>query len=236
MHGHGGVGTSSRPAGRQEREEGEVSAPRAALRTAQEVAAGAARAAQAARWLVERAAQQVSEAEAALAVFEGLDAAVAAWRAGLLKAGGAAVRELMPPDLAESRRARADAAEDLADATATATLLAVDAKEADAVAEQAAGAVRSAMDAVMQAVASELLGSMRQAEAEAGRLRVVVMAMSGARPVSDPPLPWTLSQVTHEPLHPLMLDVAQLHRPAATDAWNAFRTALEADPDTRFTA
>lgn len=210
--------------------------PRVALRTAQQQAAGAAQTAKEAGWLHQRALAQVAESEAALSVFAELDTEVVGWRASVLKAGGVAARALMLDGLVAARRARAEAEQDRADATATASLLATDAQVAGAAAQAAAEAVRLAVDAAVQQEGTALLVKMRAAEAVAARLRVLMTSLGGGRTGADPTLAWPLVQLQHEPLHAVMLDGMQPDWNAAATAWSAFRTALAADPDAVFTA
>jgi len=191
---------------------------RAKLRGAQGRAAETAQAAQAARWLLARAAAHVSSCCAALDGFRDLDGKVA-------EAGAAA----LPADLVADRRAKAEALEDHGDALATHALLEADARAAAAADAEARDVLAKAADQAMQRTALDMVAELRDVEAEAGRLRALIGGLSAARSVNDPPLNWSVSQVTYDPVHPYMVEGAGPNWAGAAATWRAYRAALELD-------
>ncbi len=201
------------------------------LREAQGRATGTASAAQEARWLLERAAAHVSSCCAALDGFRDLDGKVAEAGAAALRAGDVTGRAALPADLVADRRARADALEDHGDALATHGLLEADAGAAAAADAAARDVLAKAADQAMQRTALDMVAELRDVEAKAGRLRALIGGLSAARSVNDPPLNWSVSQVTYDPVHPYMVEGAGPNWAGAATTWRAYRAALELDAD-----
>lgn len=208
-------------------------APRDVLRLALASAATAAQAMQDAAAAAGRGQAARDAAQAALALHDGLDAQVARHTAGLLRTGEPSGSAALPADLVAARRARAAALEALDDATAVFKLLSSEARDAAAAAEAARAAARAAADAVMQESALAMLAELRQREASAARLRVVVTALVGSRAAVDPALPWAVLELVHEPAHG-HLTGPRADWAGATAAWRAFAAALAANPAATF--
>lgn len=206
------------------------------LRQAQATAAAASDAAQAAAQASARGQVAVDRARAGFALHDALDGQIAAHRADLLRAGEDAGWVALPPELAELRRVKGVAGQDLADAAAAHLLLATEARAAAVAAEQAADAVRKAADAVAGEIALGLVAELREIEAEAGRLRVVLAGYIGGRTVSEAPPPWAISQLVHEGQHAALCDLANPNWPAASAEWIAFRRELTKNADAAFGA
>lgn len=201
--------------------------PRAVLREAQAGHAAASRAAQAAAAAAGRGRAAVEAARQALAPFADLDATVAGHHAARLRAGDA-TSSTLPPELVTARRRRAAAGEALADAEAALALLDGEAKAAAAGVEAAVAGLWLAVDGVLQAAVLELVAQAQARTMEAARLRATVTGFLASRASVDPPVPWEVSRLTHEPAHAHLLDVAG---PAARDpaVWTRLKAALVQD-------
>lgn len=198
------------------------------LRTAQAEVKQAADAEAAAAALVMEADAHVAGAREARTRFDGLAARATRAIADRLKARD---RTPLPAELAEARRAGLDADQALAEAEAVAALLCDEHRTTALELEVARGRLAAAVDTVMQQKAVELVGRMRAAEAEAGRLRGLALGVMTSRPISAPPVSWDVAQLTHEPVHPFLMESAGPGWKDSGRAWNAFRDALLTDAD-----
>lgn len=205
--------------------------PRDVLRAAQQQAAQAAQAAQQAGAAAARGLAGVEAARARLAAFDGLGGRVAEHLAAAARQGIPAGPAALPAPLAAARRAKADADEQLVDAASAHALLAAEAGQAQAAADMAITALRSAADAVMQEVAGDLVADMREGEVRIGRQRAFITALLGSRTSMDAALPWSLSSLPHEPHHAAMTGLVKSDHGADRAAWAAYRQALVADAD-----
>ena len=213
--------------------------PRAVLRLAQATASGAVRAAQDAAQVAARAQVQVDRARVALGAFDGVDGAVAAHRAGVLRGGDPANRAVpLPADLVEARSAQATARQDLVDAAAAHALLSGEAHELAATAERAAVALRAAVGGVAEEVVGGIVVELREVERQAGELRVAVCGFLGGRAVSEPLPPWAIAEVTHDAAHAPLVDRLRPspNWPAAAATWSDFRQRLATDADATLAA
>lgn len=206
---------------------------RAALRAAQAEAVATATAHANAASVAARAMEIAAAAEAALATHDGVDAAVARYRAGLLQAGGRGLDQAsLPRHLVDARQAQRDAQQDYADAVAAAALLAADAQEAGDAARQAKAALRAATSAVMLEDALSLVDHLHALEQQAARARAVLAAYAGSFTASDPPLAWPVAELRHHDHAGSMLALLGNYDAAAeVRRWSAYRAALTTDAD-----
>jgi len=204
--------------------------PREALRSAQVDAQRARVAADGAARIADRSRANMEREGAAIAEHRGLGARIAAWGAARLKAGANTTAGALPADLARDRAALAEATERQADAEAVHAVLMGEVAACADQADAARAGLDAAVDAVMVADLLALVDAMRQADAEAGRLRALVSAMGSVRTGADAPLPWKAQQVAHDPAHAHLIDLAAPGAmPAAASAWSAYRAALLED-------
>ncbi len=205
--------------------------PREALRRAIQAATETAVVAEQAAAAAARGQSAVNAARTALVPFDGLDAAVARFHAGIARAGEAPAPGL-PPDLLEGRRARAAALEGLTDAVAAAELLASEASAAASEAEAAQAAVRAAIHSVADAEAAELATRLQTLERQAAELREALGGYGRTRAMDAPrPVPPAVVATVQAPWADLMLSAHARGMLSSVPAWQAFRAALTSDPD-----
>ena len=203
-------------------------ARRARLRAAQEVVADAAWRADQALATADRALAAVSVARGALDQFADVGAKIAAHHAGLLRAGGTGQRTVLPPDLAAARAAAFAAELELTDSEAAHDLLSIEARAATGVVSEAGALLRAAADELVRASMLGVMLTVRRAELEAGRGRMMLVGFANTRGLSDPP-PWPLTQMLHDPWHSAIADAAGVGSQAAAEQWNDYRRALLTD-------
>lgn len=204
-------------------------ARRARLRAAQEAAADATWRAEQANAAANRGLAAVTAARAALEEHAGVGGKIAAFHAGLLRAGATEKRAALPADLAAARGATFAAEVDLEDAEATHDLLSVEAREAAGAAVEAGAKLRAAVDELVRAAMEGIMLTVRRAELEAGRARVELIAFANTRLFSDPPVSWPLSQLLMDRWHEAITEACGASHQAAGARWNQFRQNLLTD-------
>ena len=173
----------------------------------------------------------MSVAREALDQFAGVGGRIAFHHAGLLRAGGTGQRTVLPPDLAW---AAAFAAElELTDSEAAHDLLSVEARDAAGVASEAGALLRAAAEDLVRAAMLNVMVTVRRAELEAGRARMMLVGFANTRGLSDPP-PWPLTQLMHDSWHSALADTAGVGWQAAAKQWNDYRRSLLTDAAATF--
>jgi len=206
-------------------------AARMKLRQAQGHAADTGKAAQEARWLLERAQGHVSSCCASLDRFADLDGRVAEAGRAALQAGGPAGRAALSAEMLADRAARAAALEDHADSLATAALLEGDAGAAAAADAEARDVLRAAADLVAQCVGLQVVAELRRHEQAAGELRGLLAGLTTSRTSADGPVMWPITQVSLDRQHVFLVDNAGPGWREAGTRWTALRAALALDAD-----
>lgn len=211
-----------------------VPSPRDALRAAQQQAVQAA---QVARLAAEAAARGLAGVEAArtrLAAYDGLPGRVAEHLAAAARQGSPAGPAALPAPLAAARRAKADAEEQVADATAAHSLLSAEAARAGAYVEAATTAQIAAVAGVMRDDAAALIAAGKAAEVVAGKARMAITSYSrlwSERDLEAKPMPPEAFGYVNEPQGAAVVDaVTRAGHVSAVD-WVAYRRALMSDPD-----
>lgn len=204
-------------------------ARRARLRDVQAAMADAGWKAEQALATADRALAAVVAARDAMEEHADVGDRIAAFHAGLLRAGGTGRRPALPADLAAARTAAFAAEVELADAEATHDLLSVEAREAAGVAVEAGAKLRAAADELAAAEMQAVMATVRRAELEAGRARVMLAGYMNTRALSDPPLPFSLTQLLVDPWHVALSEASGASWQAAAAQWNSYRHALLSD-------
>lgn len=196
------------------------------LRTAQQAMKQAADAEAAAAELVMQAGERVAASRQAQTRLDGM-----ATRAVRLLADKLRTRDAspLPAELADARRATFDADQAVAECEGVAQLLRDEHQVAAREAEVARDRLAAAVDARMQAMAKVLVQRMREAEAEAGRLRALALGLMTARPITAPAVGWDVAQLVHEAKHAHMMESAGPGWKDSARVWNAYRDALLTD-------
>ena len=139
----------------------------------------------------------------------------------------------MPADIVADRAALAAAEDDAADATATHAKLSAKAEALAAAAAEVRSTVQARVVDVMGQDARRMVEQVRRLEAEAGQIRVDLMAFANLWSFADQvlhPVPAQVRTMFQEPAHAALVAALGLALPPSAVSWVAYRKRLAADP------
>ena len=111
--------------------------------------------------------------------------------------------------------------------------MSVEARDAAGVASEAGALLRAAAEDLVRAAMLNVMVTVRRAELEAGRARMMLVGFANTRGLSDPP-PWPLTQLMHDPWRSALADAAGVGWQAAAKQWNDYRRSLLTDAAATF--
>ena len=196
------------------------------LREAQESATEARRALLEVEGASEAGAALLDRRRRDVEALEGVDLAVAQLIAAQLRSGDVTLGKL-PAALAESKRALTEAREALAAAEMGTEIIERELRETQSAAAAAGAEIEVALDEIVRQELVEVVERMRVHEAEAGRLRMMLLAA--------PRLAGALALIALDDIHAASVRAAERagHKPDPAK-WAAYRAALVANPDKSF--